>query len=201
MCHECKIMPLAEKRASLFNAIEDNEISCCFYQFRKLRSVKLGGNFSVAGYLDPQRDPLESQISIWRDSVSLPPFQDVYKAKFILGLIGTFFQNCSVANLTEFSFFIFQVINSAIWLQLNENAYLCTLKWRKIRRSFGNQPSKVFEKFVMFAERLSLIIIGFVDDAGFSFVWIAIKYVNSQCCQLWLHYPKSRELFSKMAKS
>ena len=108
MCHECKHMPLAEKRASLFNAIEDNEISCCFYQFRKLRSMKLGGNFSVAGYLDPQRDPLESQISIWKDSVSLPPFQDVYKAKFILGLIGTSFLKLQYCQLDLISIYLFR---------------------------------------------------------------------------------------------
>ena len=115
MCHECKHMPLSEKRASLFNAIEDNEISCCFYQFRKLRSIKLGGNFSVAGFLDPQRDPLESQISIWKDSVSKPAFQDVYKAKFILNLIGMQFYVKLIfgdfANSKTAIFIIFEALN------------------------------------------------------------------------------------------
>ena len=62
MCHVCKYMPLAEKRANLSIDFKDSEISCCFYSFRKLKSNKFGGTLSVAGYSDPQRDPLDSQL-------------------------------------------------------------------------------------------------------------------------------------------
>ena len=88
MCYSCKSMPLADKRANLDFNLDDNEIACAFYQFRKLKAAKFGGSLSVAGFLDPQRDPVGSQISIWKDSISDPAFNDVEKAKFILGLIG-----------------------------------------------------------------------------------------------------------------
>lgn len=107
MCHECKYMPLAEKRAILSMEASDSEISCCFYSFRKLKLSKLGQSLIVAGYLDPQRDVQSSQLTIWRESLSAgPAFEDVNKAKFILGLIGDQFcdmviseQKCLVMHL------------------------------------------------------------------------------------------------------
>ena len=98
MCHECKYMPLADKRANLAMDAKDSEISCAFYQFRKLRSSKFGISLNVAGYLDPQKDPVESQMSIWKDSLSTPAFNNLEKAKFILGLIGDQFCDMVMAE-------------------------------------------------------------------------------------------------------
>ncbi len=96
MCHECKYMPLAEKRAILSMESSDSEISCCFYSFRKLRAR--GSTVAVAGYLDPFRDPSPGQLDIWQDNLSLPKFEDLSKAKFILGLIGDQFCDMVVAE-------------------------------------------------------------------------------------------------------
>ncbi len=75
MCHMCKYMPLKEKRGILAEAkanggYDENEISCCFYSFRKLRATKAGGSLTVAGYLDPQKDPKEEQLQLWTESLS-----------------------------------------------------------------------------------------------------------------------------------
>ena len=90
MCHECKYMSLSEKRniLSMETSDDDGTSSCCFYSFRKLRSTKFGSSLTVAGYLDPKIDPVESQMTIWRDSSFNTSFQDKDKAKYILGLIG-----------------------------------------------------------------------------------------------------------------
>ena len=48
----------------------------------------MGGSLQVAGYLDPYKDAMEGQMSIWKNSLSEPVFQDQEKAKFILSLIG-----------------------------------------------------------------------------------------------------------------
>ena len=53
MCHECKFMPIHEKRniLSMENNWDNSEISCCFYSFRKLKVSKNGGSLSNAGFL------------------------------------------------------------------------------------------------------------------------------------------------------
>lgn len=98
MCHECKYMPLAEKRAILASEASEREISCCFYSFRKLKSSKFGGSVNVVGFLDPQRDPTDSTLLVWQKSLSLPDFANVEKAKFILGLIGDQFCDMVIAE-------------------------------------------------------------------------------------------------------
>ena len=90
MCHECKYMPLPQKREMVSMDTSNSEISCCFYSFRKLRPVKGGATLMVAGYLDPQRDPKMggTQLSVWRDSLSQNRFLGADNARFILSLIG-----------------------------------------------------------------------------------------------------------------
>ena len=97
MCHECKYMPLSEKRAILSMEHWDNsEISCCFYSFRKLKLNKQGSSLSVAGYLDPFKDPSNSQLEIWQGQIS--NFSSVQKAQFILQLIGDQFCDMVMAE-------------------------------------------------------------------------------------------------------
>ena len=100
MCHECKWMPISEKRGILAMEHWDNsEISCCFYSFRKLKCGKNGTSLSVAGYLDPLKDPdPESQLDIWKASLSKPTFESVQKAQFILQLIGDQFCDMVMAE-------------------------------------------------------------------------------------------------------
>ena len=88
MCHDCKYMSIADRRATIDLNISDSEISCSFYNFRKLITNKNKTKIEVAGYLDPQRDASDSDLNIWKNSLTLPAFNDVEKAKFALGLIG-----------------------------------------------------------------------------------------------------------------
>ena len=96
MCHECKYMSISDRRALLTLNTSDSEISCSFYNFRKLKCTKTA--MIVAGYLDPQRDASESDLTIWKKSLSLPTFVDKEKAKFILGLIGDQFCDMVLAE-------------------------------------------------------------------------------------------------------
>ena len=101
MCHECKWMPLSDKRNVLTLEHWDNsEISCCFYSFRKLKVGKNGTSLSVAGYLDPVKDPdpEKPDLDIWTKSLSLPTFTSVQKAQFILQLIGDQFCDMVLAE-------------------------------------------------------------------------------------------------------
>ena len=50
-------------------------------------------------FLDPQKDPQDSQMEIWRESLSTPQFYSVEKAKFILQLIGDQFCDMVSAEL------------------------------------------------------------------------------------------------------
>ena len=88
LCHECKYMSIADRRALLDLNTSDSEISCSFYNFRKLTTNKSKTKIEVAGYLDPQRDATTSDLTIWQKSLTLPTFVDTEKAKFALGLIG-----------------------------------------------------------------------------------------------------------------
>lgn len=58
MCKECY------KRTRNHRTKHQNtEIECRFYQFRKLRYIE--DKLEVAGFLDPQKDPIEVDRSIW----------------------------------------------------------------------------------------------------------------------------------------
>lgn len=88
LCHECKYMSIADRRALVDLNTSDSEISCSFYNFRKLTANKSKTKIEVAGYLDPQRDATTSDLTIWQKSLTSPTFVDTEKAKFALGLIG-----------------------------------------------------------------------------------------------------------------
>ena len=51
MCHECKYMSIADRRAIVDLNTSDSEISCSFYNFRKLIVNKSKTKIEVAGYL------------------------------------------------------------------------------------------------------------------------------------------------------
>ena len=98
MCSECKYMSIADRRAIVDLNISDSEISCSFYNFRKLTTNKSKTKIEVAGYLDPQRDATTSDLTIWQKSLTLPTFVDTEKAKFALGLIGDQFCDMVIAE-------------------------------------------------------------------------------------------------------
>ena len=75
---------------------DNSEISCCFYSFRKLKLNKQGSSLNVAGYLDPFKDPSNSQLEIWQGQIS--NFSSVQKAQFILQLIGDQFCDMVMAE-------------------------------------------------------------------------------------------------------
>lgn len=96
MCHTCKFTSSTSRLTIIlkgsFNEMDDEgDISCSFYAFRKLKCSK-SGHVTVAGYLDPQRDPRDddqkNDVAMWVTRPQLPPHNDVAKAKFILSLIG-----------------------------------------------------------------------------------------------------------------
>jgi hypothetical protein len=96
MCHTCKYTTATSRLTTILKGTfnendDDGDISCSFYAFRKLRCTK-SGHVTVAGYLDPDRDPrddeLKSDVRLWSTRAEEPPHTDVEKAKFILSLIG-----------------------------------------------------------------------------------------------------------------
>ena len=53
-----------------------------------------GGSLTVAGYLDPHRDPTEAEKALWRPNKTTPPSSVTIKqAKYILSFIGDQFCN------------------------------------------------------------------------------------------------------------
>lgn len=60
MCKECY---KRTKNHRFKHQNRNTEIECRFYQFRKLRYV--GEDLEVVGFLDPQKDPVEVDRSIW----------------------------------------------------------------------------------------------------------------------------------------
>lgn len=90
MCHMCKGMSMAERKAMLIQGRFDEEecdISCCFYAFRKLKCTK-AGNLAVAGFLDAKFDPKEKDFELWKTTPENPPSIPLEKVFYILGLIG-----------------------------------------------------------------------------------------------------------------
>ena len=74
-------------------AEESSNITCSFYAFRKLRMTR-NGYLMVDGYLDPVKDPKETDIELWSSSPAKAPSDvDLAKIKYILGLIGDQFCN------------------------------------------------------------------------------------------------------------
>ena len=95
-CHECKNMSITDKIAIIDKNLNDVEISCSFYNFRKLQKYK--NSVNVAGYLDPHADVGNSDLDIWKESLTTPAFADKEKAKFMLGLIGDQFCDMVLAE-------------------------------------------------------------------------------------------------------
>ena len=95
-CHECKNMSITDKIAIIDKNLNDVEISCSFYNFRKLQKYK--NSVNVAGYLDPHVDVGNSDLDIWKESLTTPAFADKEKAKFMLGLIGDQFCDMVLAE-------------------------------------------------------------------------------------------------------
>ena len=74
-------------------AEESSNITCSFYAFRKLRMTR-NGYLMVDGYLDPVKDPKQTDIALWSaDPAKAPTDVDLVKIKYILGLIGDQFCN------------------------------------------------------------------------------------------------------------
>ena len=96
LCRECKQIPLYEREDLILKgkfAEESSNITCSFYAFRKLRMTR-NGYLMVDGYLDPVKDPKETDIALWSsDKVNPPKDVDIVKIKYILGLIGDQFCN------------------------------------------------------------------------------------------------------------
>jgi lysine-specific demethylase 3 len=98
MCHICKFTSATSRLTAILKGSSHNEsidddvdICCSFFSFRKLRCTK-AGHVSVVGYLDPERDPRETEakndVDMWVSRPEKAPHDDVEKSKFILGLIG-----------------------------------------------------------------------------------------------------------------
>jgi hypothetical protein len=110
MCHMCRYTSVEDRRELLMKGNfddEDCDISCCFYAFRKLKLTS-GGVLTVAGYLDPHKDPTAKDMVLWKTNADNPPDIPVDKVKYMLGLIGDQFcdmvmqeRKCLLLHLSE----------------------------------------------------------------------------------------------------
>ncbi|CAH0553828.1 unnamed protein product [Brassicogethes aeneus] len=83
-CRECRWTP-NQRSKNMPN------IFCRFYAFRRLRYTK-SGQLAIAGFSDPHKDALESDLKLWLPNTENPPADlDLETSRFLLKQVGDHF--------------------------------------------------------------------------------------------------------------
>ncbi len=134
MCHMCRATPAAERRAVLskgrFNEEQCDDVSCCFYSFRKLRLTRDTGDLEEDGFLDPHEDPKEEDLRLWRPDPAAAPDVPAEMVRYTLGLIGDQVSGRKEVGISFLTTICFLLHSFATWCSTSVRMWRCTGRYR-----------------------------------------------------------------------